>query len=192
MPTVLEEQVAASVLPAPDLDEPLYEVINGLRVEMPPMSAYSSKIASRLVRWAGAFADPLGLGEVVGEVLFRLPLNPDRNRRPDMAFVSAGRWPLNRPMPLRDNAWDVVPDLAAEVVSPNDLAEEIIQKLLEYFQAGVRLVWVVYPQQQLVYVHESPTQVRGLTRQDELDGGAVLPGFRLPLANLFTDVPGGA
>lgn len=192
MPTVLEEHGVANALSANGVDEPLYEVINGQRVEMPPMSAYASKIASRLVRWTGAFADPRGLGEVVSEVLFRLPLNPDRNRRPDMAFVSVGRWPLNRPMPLRDNAWDVVPDLAAEVVSPSDLAEEIMQKLVEYFQAGARLVWVVYPEQQLVYVYEALTQVRGLTRQDELDGGSVLPGFRLPLAQLFGDVTSGS
>src|SRR5207249_957331 len=108
-----------------------------------------------------------------------------RNRRPDVAFVTYERWPMNRPIPLTDNAWDVVPDLAVEVSSRHDLAEELVQKLTEYFQAGVRLVWVIYPKQRLVYVYESPTQVRGLTQSDELDGGTVLPGFRLPLANLF-------
>jgi Uma2 family endonuclease len=92
---------------------------------------------------------------------------------------------MNRLIPVTDNAWDVVPDLAVEVISPHDLAEEILQKVVEYFQAGVRLVWIVYPQQRLVYVHESLTQVRCLTQTEELDGGAVLPGFRLPLANLF-------
>ena len=71
------------------------------------------------------------LGEVVGEVLFRLPLEEDagRNRRPDVAYVSFDRWPADRPMPGRDNAWDVVPDLAVEVISPTDLAQETLQKV---------------------------------------------------------------
>ena len=72
-------------------------------------------------------------------------------------------------------------------LDPNDLVDEVIQKLVEYFQAGVRLVWIVHPVQRLVYVYESPTHVRGLSHLDELDGGAVLPGFRLPLANLFPE-----
>jgi Uma2 family endonuclease len=75
--------------------------------------------------------------------------------------------------------------LAVEVVSPYDLASEQMDKVVEYFRAGVQLVWVVYPEQGLVYVHESLTQVRGLTRTDSLDGGTVLPGFTLPLATLF-------
>jgi Uma2 family endonuclease len=118
-------------------------------------------------------------------MLFRLPLSVSRSRRPDVAFVTFERWPLSRLIPATDNAWDVVPDLAVEVISPSDLAEEILEKVSEYFQAGVRLVWIIYPQQRLAYVHESLTQVRCLSQADELDGGVVLPGFRLPLGNLF-------
>jgi Uma2 family endonuclease len=128
------------------------------------------------------------LGHPVTEMLFRLPLATARNRRPDGAFVTYGRWPKGRPVPT-DNAWDVVPDLAVEVTSPTDLADEIMQKIVEYFQAGVRLVWLVYAQHQLVYVYDSPTRVRILTRDDELDGGPVLPDFRLPLAELFPESP---
>ena len=62
-----------------------------------------------------------------------------------------------------------------------------MQRLTEYFQAGVCRVWIMYPQQRLVYVYDSPTQVRGLTQADELDGGEILPGFRLPLLNLFPE-----
>src|SRR5262249_40896096 len=101
--------------------------------------------------------------------------------------VSFERWPKNRAIPPRDNAWEVVPDLAVEVISPHDLADEIIQKLTEYFQAGVRLVWIIYPQQRLVYVYDSPTQVRGLSPPDDLAGGPGLPGFRVPLASLFPE-----
>jgi Uma2 family endonuclease len=135
-------------------------------------------------------------GKVVVEVLFRLRLTLDtsRKRRPDIAFVSFERWASDRPMSSRDNAWDVVPDLAVEVISPTDLAQQLLQKVLEYFQAGVRLVWVVYPEQRQIYSYESPTQIRVLTVDDTLDGGEVLPGFQLPLNKLFDPIapPGDA
>ena len=192
MPTVLEEPVVMPVPLTGEFDEPLYEIINDQRVELPPMSVYATWIASQLFGEMLIFSRAHEVGRPAIEMLFRLPLKESRNRRPDAAFVTYARWAKDRAMPGKDNAWDVVPDLAVEVVSPNDLAEEILQKLLEYFQAGVRLVWIVYPEQQLIYVFESPTQVRGLTRQDELDGGSVLPGFRLPLAQLFTDAAPGS
>jgi Uma2 family endonuclease len=168
-------------------DEPLYEIVDGQRVELPPMSVYATLVASALFGELAVFCTTHPLGRPFAEMLFRFPLNGSRNRRPDVAFVSFERWPKNRPIPLRDNAWEVVPDLAVEVISPHDLADEVIQKLTEYFQAGVRLVWIIYPQQRLVYVYDSPTQVRGLSQADDLDGGAVLPGFRVALANLFAE-----
>jgi Uma2 family endonuclease len=168
-------------------DEHLFEVINGQSVEMPPMSFHATKIASRLVRRAGTFADAAGLGEVVGETLFRLPLAEDshRNRRPDAAFVSYERWPRDKPESMRDNAWDVVPDLAIEVVSPNDGAEELMDKLGEYFEAGVKQAWVVYPSRKVVQVYDSIHEIRGVAATGILDGGAILPGFQLPLRELF-------
>ena len=84
---------------------------------------------------------------------------------------------------------NVVPDLAIEIVSPSNSAEEIMIRLDEYFRAGTRLVWVVYPGTSKVYAYDSPTAVRILQAGDDLDGGAVLPGFRLPLAALFEDGP---
>jgi Uma2 family endonuclease len=83
----------------------------------------------------------------------------------------------------------VLPDICVEVVSPNDLADEIETKINEYFEAGVRLVWIVYPRHERCYVHEPTRQVRCLTRDDSLDGGAVLPGFILPLSELFLQPP---
>jgi Uma2 family endonuclease len=83
----------------------------------------------------------------------------------------------------------VLPDLCVEVVSPHDWADEIMDKVREYFEAGARLVWVIYPRHQMVIVHESLTSVRGLSRIDTLDGGVVLPQFRLPLAELFPETP---
>jgi Uma2 family endonuclease len=187
---LMDDTDIANEVEVDPLDDEIYEVVDGKRTRRLPMSAYSATIASRLVRKLGNFADDNGLGETVGEVLFRLPLTADvyRNRRPDVAHVSFDRWPSGRAMPLKDNAWDVVPNLAVEVISTHDLAEDSLQKIGEYFQAGVQLVWVVYPEQRQVYVYESPTQVRILATDDILDGGTVLTGFQLPLASLFDPI----
>jgi Uma2 family endonuclease len=128
------------------------------------------------------------LGRAITEALFHLPAPINRDRRPDVAFVSYQRWAQNRPVPRLGNAWDVVPNLATEVVSPNDSAEELDVKIAEYFRAGVELVWVVYPNQSKIHVYESPTQpITVLWTKDVLEGGAVVPGFKLPLTELFTE-----
>jgi Uma2 family endonuclease len=190
--TVLEPMLAdaATSVGRLDADGFPYEVVNGQRVEIPPMSAYAGKIASRLMTELNIHARAHQLGEAVVETLFRLPLTEDRgrNRQPDVAFVSYQRWPADRRQPEDANAWDVVPDLAVEVISPHNLAEEILEKVLEYFRADVRLVWVVYPRQRMIIIFESPTRVQALSRDDSLDGGPVLPGFRLPLGKLFDPV----
>jgi Uma2 family endonuclease len=167
------------------LDEDrLYEIVDGERVEMPPMSAFATLIASELARRLGNFGEKDNLGRGVPEMLFRLPLPKVRNRRPDVAFVSYKRWPQQRPAPP-ENAWDVVPELAVEVVSPTDGVEELMDKITEYFQASVQLVWVVYPTHRMIHVYESLTKIRVLTVSDELEGGTILPGFRLAVSSLL-------
>ncbi len=166
----------------------LYEIVDGQRVEMPPMSADSAGITGELSRHLGNYGEATGVGKAYPEMLIKLPLPVDRNRRPDVVFVPFSRWPKGRPLPST-NEWDVLPDLCVEVVSPNDLADEVTEKLGEYIRAGVRQVWIVYPRHQLLYVYDSLTSVRGLTRADELDGGMVLPGFKLKLADLFPEPP---
>ncbi len=168
-------------------DDELYEVIDGIRVRNQPMAAIAGWIASRLVRLLGNFADE-ELGHVVSELLFHLPDPLDRDRRPDVAFVSYQRWAKNRQIPVTGNAWDVVPDLAVEVVSPTDKADDIEEKIAEYFQAGVQLVWVVFPQFKKIHVYSSPTRISMLSKGETLDGGLVVPGFRLPLTELFPDM----
>src|SRR3989442_12814159 len=92
-------------------DEPLYEIINGERVDLPPMSAYATWIASRLHLRLGLYAEDKGLGVSVAEMLFVLDAEHNLRRRPDVAFVSTDRWPLDRALPATGDC-DVVPDLA--------------------------------------------------------------------------------
>ena len=124
-------------------------------------------------------------------MLFMLLREKNLQRRPDLAFVSFERWPRGKPVP-GTNAWEVVPNLAIEVISPTNSANEVIEKLDDYFAAGVQRVWVIYPLYGKFYDYSSPTSVRILTRTDTLTGADVLPGFELPLAELFeqpADVP---
>jgi Uma2 family endonuclease len=164
-----------------------YEVVNGEYAELPPMSTSATVIASRLMRKLGTFTDARQIGEVVAQPLFPMAPGTKTRRRPDVAFVSYARWPKDRPLPHTD-PWPVAPELAIEVVSPTDFAEELFTKVAEYFQVGVLQVWVVFPKPGLIQIYQSLTKVAGLTRADELDGGDILPGFRLPLASVFEAV----
>lgn len=189
MTTAILTEPAPGTLPPVGEDEPLFEIIEGQYVELPPMSQFAARLASRIHVKLAAFNDSNDLGETVVEVLFRLPLDKDRNRRPDVAFVSYKRWPKGTPSKTTENAWPVVPELAVEVVSPTDRAEEVMEKVREYFQVGVELVWVIYPSLRLWTVYESLASSRTLTVADELDGGTVLPGFRLSLGAFFAELP---
>ena len=113
-------------------------------------------------------------------MIFDLRPAVDRERRPDVAFVSYERWASDRRMP-KTRSWAVVPDLAIEVVSTTNTADEVADKLGEYFRVRVRQIWVVYPRQCMIYVYTSPKEVRVLTVGDVLDAGDVLPGLSLPV-----------
>jgi Uma2 family endonuclease len=167
-------------------EDVLYEVVDDQVVELAPMGAYEVWIATMLVARLATFASRHQLGRAVQEMLFDLTVATGRKRRPDVAFVSSSRWPLTRRIP-RTEAWEVIPNLAVEVVSRTDSVDYIVDKIAEYFQAGVERVWVVFPSQEQVYVYDSPTSVRILTRTDELSGDPIVPLFRLPLVELFED-----
>ena len=184
--TTGSDQVAASISLANGEDS-LYELVNGQRVEKPFMSVYGIRIAFLLARYLDVFAEANKLGRVVVEAIFGLPLSRGlQQRRPDAAFVSYQRWSKDRPLPHTD-PWLVVPNLAIEAISKSDSGEEILAKIQEYFEAGVELVWIIFPIQRLVYVYESPTYPQVRTETEELDGGTVLPGFKLPVATLFDE-----
>ena len=182
-------QPSAEALPM-ETDEALYEFVNGQRVEMPPKSLRAATVAGRLYGFLNSFAVPRRMGEAFIEALIQVPLpeDVDRNRRPDVFFVSAATL---RAASLGDrdvNAWEIVPDLAIEVTSPSDRAGEQREKVQEYLRLGIPYVWVVYPTLRIVDVYESTGVARTFGPEGVLPGDPVLPGLEIPLDELFRPI----
>jgi Uma2 family endonuclease len=113
----------------------LYEVVDDEIRELPPMSARETQFATDLARLVGNHAWAAKLGKVQAEMLFLVDKSRNRQMRPDVSYLSFDRWPKGRPVP-QTSAWEVVPDLAVEIVSPTDGANEVLGKVEDYF-AGV-------------------------------------------------------
>ncbi|QEH36222.1 hypothetical protein OJF2_47820 [Aquisphaera giovannonii] len=110
------------------------------------------------------------------------PDAPDRVRRPDVSFVRKGRYPGER---LPKGFTPISPDLAVEIVSPRALAGELESKLLDYRQAGIPLIWVIYPDSRSAIVYRADGSTSVLREDDELSGEGVIPGFRCKLREIF-------
>jgi Uma2 family endonuclease len=165
-------------------EDRLCELVDGVLVEK-PMGFMESRIASLLISAFQQFADVHDLGVVTGESgMIRMPAN--LVRIPDAAFFAWDKFP-GRELP-KQGAPRIVPDLAVEVLSKSNTQREMERKLREYFAAGVRLVWFVDPLKRTATVYSSATKFKTLTADDTLDGGKVLPGFKLPIKNLFANL----
>lgn len=106
-------------------------------------------------------------------------------RSPDVAFISKSRLQgLKRPP---KGFFDGAPDLAVEVLSPNNTIEEIHDKIFEYFENQARLVWVIHPEEKFVLIYHAPSPDLLLRGADSLDGEGVVPGFSLAVAELFAE-----
>jgi Uma2 family endonuclease len=161
--------------------EILYETVDGVRVEAPPMWVRQGIIASYLGFRLEDFGQSHRLGWAVVEGLFRLRDDGLLERRPDVAFVTYDRWQGEIP---DTESLPAVPDLAVELANPDTSPVDLQRRIDDYLQYGVRLVWVIYPDQEQVMVFNGPIG-RMLDVSAELDGGDVLPGFRLPVTALF-------
>jgi len=172
----------------PEADEPefLFEVIDGFIVRK-TVGANEIDLANTLNRHLASFVAAHGLGRAYVELGYELPGGGPR-RKPDVSFLSEGRWPRSRPFPPGDFV-PVVPELAVEIVSPHELASVMFSKVEQYFRAGVSAVWLVVPHTKRVYCFASPTDIRVLSPTDDLTGDPVVPGFRMPLTELFPPDP---
>jgi Uma2 family endonuclease len=165
-----------------------YELVDGRLVEQ-NMGAESSWIGGRLHSRLDQFCEEHRLGWTLpadsGYQCF--PHGHGLVRRPDVSFIRAGRLPGGI---LPKGFIRIPPDLAVEVVSPNDLAYQLEQKLDDYQKAGVPLVWVIYPENRTVFIRRSKGTVTRLHQDDELSGEEVIPGFRCQVRSLFPSTPG--
>jgi Uma2 family endonuclease len=161
----------------------LYELVGGELVEK-KTSYLASLVASRFFGLLFMHLHRNSVGHAVSEGVFILDRAAGLKRRPDADFVSADRWPLDRPFPDKGDL-ELAPDLAVEVVSPNDTMSEVLAKVREYFQYGVREVWVIVPEERQVLRYTGVSQVRILTENDLLDGAPVVAGWQLTVRDLF-------
>jgi Uma2 family endonuclease len=157
------------------------ELVDGVLVEK-PMGYYESWLASILMYFLGDYLKNHDLGILVGEA-GTIRLRRGLVRYPDVGFISWDQFP-NRELP-DEQIPDLYPDLAVEVLSPGNTEKEMARKRREYFAAGTRLDWEVYPKQRKVRVYTSAEQYAELGENQKLDGGEVLPGFALRIKDWF-------
>jgi Uma2 family endonuclease len=160
-----------------------YELIDGELKER-NVSVLSSRVAVKVSTVLNNYSDQTGAGIVLeSELGYRcFPWKPRRILRADVSFIRADRMSEER---LSEGFCTIAPDLAVEVVSPNDMIEELDEKVEEYLRAGVKLVWVLRPNVRAVQVFRADGSVSWLRASAELSGEDVIPGFRCRIDTFF-------
>ena len=157
------------------------ELINGALVEK-AMGYYESHLAAELIILLGLYVHDHDLGIILAPDGI-LRILPDQIRAADVAFVSWDHFP-NRKLP-QSRVPHLAPDLAVEILSEGNTEAEMARKRREFFQAGVRLVWIIDPESQTARIFTAPGEFTEIDRDGVLAGGDVLPGFELKLGDLF-------
>jgi Uma2 family endonuclease len=171
----------ADVVRMHDRHDRLFELVDGTLVEK-AMGWQESELMIIIGSLLRNFVADKGLGKVFGsDGMFRL--QPEQIRIPDVAFISKRRF-AGRTL-HRGAFWELGCDLAIEIISPSNTRREMERKLADYFAAGVAVVWLVYPQSREVVVYSAPTQSTKLQGDDVIDGGDLLPGFSISVAQIF-------
>ncbi len=161
------------------------ELVDGRIVPLSPTGDQHGSVELNLAATLRAFVRARRLGHVrVGEVGVITRRDPDTVRGADVLYVSNERYAART---RRSGYLDVAPELVAEILSPWDKPADLRRKVAEYFEAGVLLVWVLDPQSRTVRVHRALLEVLELSETDTLGGGDVLPGFAVPVADLFAE-----
>jgi Uma2 family endonuclease len=159
-----------------DLD---YEIVNGQR-EVKMAGARHGSINAQVIVKLGVYLEQHPIGKLyTSNTTFQIGAN---ERMPDVGFVSSPRIPAEGEP---SGKWEIPPDLAVEIISPNDMLEKVIEKIHEYFAAGVKQVWLVSQKAEEVYVYDSPTQIRVVPADQELTSETLLPGFKCRVSALF-------
>ena len=158
------------------------ELVKGGIIQMGPAGDIHGELAMILGSLLQIYVKQNDLGKVyAAETGFYTSRNPDTVRAADAAFIAKNRLPESP----SDGYLEIVPDLIVEVVSPYDRPREILEKINECLEAGVKCIWVVYPKSRQVYVYKSDSSVEILSGEDTLIGDDVIPGFQCPVTEFF-------
>ncbi len=160
-----------------------YELVQGELRQMEFPGRQHGRIAAQIGGCLGAFVATNGLGETYAAGTgFIIGTAPDTVRAPDVSFVSRERAEATAE---ERGFFPGAPDLAVEVISPNDRYSEIKERESDWLRAGTQMVVVIDPHQLTATVYRAPDDVCVLTEGDMLDGGDVVPGWKMPLADIF-------
>jgi Uma2 family endonuclease len=160
-----------------------YELINGELHQMAPAGFEHGSVTMSVGGSLHQYVRTHRMGTVTtAETGFRLASDPDTVRAPDTAFIKRERVEAAGDV---KGYWPGAPDLVVEVISPNDLYTEVEEKVADWLQAGTRMVIVVNPRRRSVKVHRSANEVQVLGENDVLDGTDVVPGWTLPVRDIF-------
>jgi Uma2 family endonuclease len=172
-------QSATAIALDEDFDKK-YEIVNGQPEAKEMGTMRHSGVGTRLIVRLGSYVETHQLGGVYGpDATF---LIGTKERLPDVSFLSAARFPTEGEI---DEKCPVAPDLAAEIISPNDVWEKVNWKVQEYFAAGVQQVWLISLSARQVHIYDSPKASVVLTAEDELTSEKLLPGFHCRISELF-------
>ena len=184
MSTELQLMTADELLAMPD-DGFVYELIKGELIKMSPPGHEHGRVTMNIAGPLHVYAKKKKLGNVyAAETGFLLEQDPDTVRAPDVAFVRKER--IEKAGAV-EGYWKGAPDLAVEVISPSDTARRIEGKVAQWLESGAGAVWLVSPKLHTVTVYRSLTEIVVLTENDTLDGGDVVPGFQIPVAEIFAE-----
>jgi len=173
---------ADELLAMPD-DGYRYELIKGEVRQMSPAGSQHGKIAARIGRRLGRFVEENNLGETyAAETGFIIDTNPDTVRAPDASFVFQKRVET---VGETERFFPGPPDLAVEVISPNDAYTEVEEKALDWLRAGTLMVIVIDPKKRTATIYRDLDDICILTQDQTIDGGDVVPGWSLALTDLF-------
>jgi Uma2 family endonuclease len=182
MATANQIITAEELLRMPD-DGYRYELIRGELRKMAPAGYLHGRIAINVTTPLDHHVRDHDLGVVcAAETGFKLASNPDVVRAPDVAFIRRERVEEGGDV---EGYWPGAPDLAVEVISPGDTYTEVQEKVFDWLEAGTKMVILVMPRKRAVTVYRSLTDIIMLTEHDMLDGGDVVPGWKIPVRELF-------
>lgn len=160
-----------------------HELVRGELRTMSPADANHGYLAMRIAASLYGYVAEHRLGQVfAAETGFNLTSNPDTVRAPDVAFINRTRLEQTN---IPTGYWPGAPDLVVEVISPSDTYADVEDKVYDWLEAGTLLVIVVNPRKQAVKVYRSAQQVRLLAGNEVLDGADVVPGWALPVSEIF-------